>query len=131
MRIYGRSISKGVAKGEVLLTTQAITFLGGVDPASGVIVEKNHEIEGKCIAGKILVFPWGKGSTVGSYVLYQLRRNKKAPVGIINLKAEPIVATGAIISGIPMLDSLERNPFEVLRNGMQIILDAERGYIDV
>jgi len=131
MRIYGRRISKGLAEGKVLITKQPITFLGGVNPETGEIVEKNHELEGKCIANKILVFPHGKGSTVGSYIIYQLRKNGKAPLGMINMKSEPIVATGAIISEIPMIDSLEKDPFEVLRNGMIVLLNATEGYIDV
>ncbi len=131
MRVRGRRISKGIAEGEVLVTTQAITFLGGVDPEKGKIVEKGHELEGKSIANKILVFPYGKGSTVGSYVIYQLKKNGKAPLAMINIKANAIIAIGAIISEIPMLDSLEKNPFDFLRNGMVILVNATEGYIDV
>ena len=131
MRIYGRRIYKGSAEGEVIMTKEPITFLGGVDPNSGIVTERGHELFGKSISGKILVFPYGKGSTVGSYVIYQLKKNGKAPLGIINLKAEQIVATGAIISRIPMLDSLEKDPFEILKGGMKIKMNATEGYIDV
>ncbi len=131
MRIYGRRIYKGSAEGEVIITKEPITFLGGVDPNSGIVTERGHELFGKSISGKILVFPYGKGSTVGSYVIYQLKKNGKAPLGIINLKAEQIVATGAIISRIPMLDSLEKDPFEILKGGMKIKMNATEGYIDV
>lgn len=130
MKIRGRTISRGIARGKAIVTREAITFLGGVDPKSGVVVERGHELEGQKIASKILVFPRGKGSTVGSYVLYQMKKNRKAPAGIINLRAEQVVATGAIISGIPMLDSLEKNPFEFLKNGMRVIINADEGYIE-
>lgn len=131
MRIYGRRICRGSAEGEVIITREPITFLGGVDPNSGIVTERGHELFGKSISGKILVFPYGKGSTVGSYVIYQLKKNGKAPLAIINLKAEQIVATGAIISRIPMLDSLEKDPFEILKGGMKIKMNATEGYIDV
>ncbi len=131
MKIKGRIISRGVVEGEALLSSSAITFLGGVDAKSGVVRERGHELEGKSIAGKILVFPHGKGSTVGSYVLYQLKKNGVAPKGMINLKAEQVVAAGAIISEIPMLDSLKKNPLKFLKNGDRVILNAEKGYVEV
>ncbi|HDI12692.1 MAG TPA: DUF126 domain-containing protein, partial [Hadesarchaea archaeon] len=64
----GRSISPGKTRGEALVSREPIGFYGGVDPKTGVVIEKGHELEGKCVRGKILVFPQGKGSTVGSYV---------------------------------------------------------------
>ncbi|MFA6035377.1 MAG: DUF126 domain-containing protein, partial [Candidatus Micrarchaeia archaeon] len=95
MILKGRAIAKGVGKGEALVSSAPISFLGGVDAKTGVVVEKGHAIEGKCIAGKVLVFPQGKGSTVGSYVMYQLAKNGVAPAAIVNAKAEIIVAVGA------------------------------------
>jgi uncharacterized protein len=77
--IKGRTISKGLASGEVLISKDAISFLGGINPNTGVCEEPNHTLQGKCISDKILVFPQGKGSTVGSYVMLQLAKNNKAP----------------------------------------------------
>lgn len=130
MRVKGRIISRGVAEGEVLLSKDPISFLGGVDAKTGIVVEKDHAIEGKNVKGKVLVFPRGKGSTVGSYVILQLKKNRVAPAAIINLEAETIIAVGAIISRIPMLDKLERDPFSFLKNKMKVKVDAERGFID-
>ncbi len=78
----GRIISRGVAEAEALTTTQPISFYGGVDPETSEILEKGHELQGKQIKGKILVFPTGKGSTVGSYTLYRLKKGGVAPAGI-------------------------------------------------
>ncbi len=130
MQIKGRSISRGIGKGKVLLSKDAISFLGGVDPATGIVVEKSHSLEGKCIAGTVLVFPRGKGSTVGSYVMLQLAKNGKAPSAIINLEAEPIIAVGAIISKIPMVDKLEKDPFIALKDGMEVKVDGEKGTVE-
>ncbi|MBN2109727.1 MAG: DUF126 domain-containing protein [Methanosarcinaceae archaeon] len=130
MIIKCRSISRGYAEGEVLLTHDPISFLGNVDPKTGVIVEPGHELFGQCIRGRVLVFPHGKGSTVGSYVLYQLIKNGVAPAAMVNIESEPIVAVGAIISGIPLVDKMERNPFEILKNGDHVKVDGSSGSVE-
>jgi len=103
-RLKGRIIYKGEAEGEALVTSQPLSFYGGVDPNSGVVMEKGHELQGQNIKGKILVFPAGKGSTVGSYTLYRMKKNGTAPAGIVNRECETVVAVGAIISEIPCVD---------------------------
>ncbi|MBU0590586.1 DUF126 domain-containing protein [Candidatus Micrarchaeota archaeon] len=131
IEIKCRSIARGNASGEVLITKEPISFLGGIDPKTGKVTEKGHELEGKNIAGKVLVFPHGKGSTVGSYVMLQLAKNGTAPAAIINMSTEPIIAVGAIISKIPMVDQPEKDIFLLLKNGMQITVDANKGEIIV
>lgn len=131
MKLKSHVVSKGRAWGEALVSRQAISFLGSVDPISGVIIEKGHELAGISIKNRVLVFPYGKGSTVGSYRIYQLKKNGAAPSAMINIKAEPIVAVGAIIAGIPMVDSLEKNPFEVIRNGDKVLVDGTLGYVEI
>jgi predicted aconitase with swiveling domain len=112
MELKGRIISKGVAEGEALTTTMPISFYGGVDPETSEILEKGHELQGKQIKGKILVFPNGKGSTVGSYTLYRLKKGGVAPAGIINRDCETVVAVGAIISEIPCVDEIDISKIE-------------------
>lgn len=129
MIVRGRVISRGYAKGPALVTMQPISFLGSVDPKTGIVVEKGHELEGKSVAGRVLVFPRGKGSTVGSYVILQLKKSGVAPLAIINLEAETIIAVGAIISKIPMLDMLEKDMYGILKDGMVLEVDAERGEV--
>jgi predicted aconitase with swiveling domain len=107
MELKGRIISKGVAEGEALVTTMPISFYGGVDPNTGAVIEKGHELNGISVKGKILVFPQGKGSTVGSYTLYRLKKNGVAPAGMINKECETIIAVGAIISEIPTIDKID------------------------
>jgi len=106
MELKGRTISKGVAEGEAITTTQPISFYGGVDPNTSEIIEKGHELQGKKVKGKILVFPNGKGSTVGSYTIYRMKKNGTAPAGIINKECETVVAVGTIISEIPCVDGI-------------------------
>jgi len=106
-QLKGRVIYKGSAKGEALVTSQPISFYGGVDPTTGVVIEKGHELQGKSVKDKILVFPIGKGSTVGSYTLYRMKKNGTAPSGMINKECETVVAVGAIISEIPCVDKID------------------------
>jgi uncharacterized protein len=106
-QLKGRIIYKGKAEAEALVTSQPISFYGGVDPNTGVVIEKGHELQGVSVKGKILVFPQGKGSTVGSYTLYRLKKNGVAPAGMVNGECETIIAVGAIISEIPAVDKVE------------------------
>lgn len=102
-----RVIRAGRAEGEALVSPEPIGFLGGVDPATGVVVEAGHALEGQRVSGRVLVFPTGKGSTVGSYTLYRLARVGLAPAALVNAEADPVVAVGAIIAGIPMVDQVD------------------------
>ncbi len=106
-QLKGRIIYKGKAQGEALVTSMPISFYGGVDPNTGIVLEKGHELQGQSVKGKILVFPQGKGSTVGSYTLYRMKKNGTAPAGMINKETETIVAVGAIISEIPFVDKVD------------------------
>ncbi|MFQ6063860.1 MAG: DUF126 domain-containing protein [Candidatus Bathyarchaeia archaeon] len=112
MELKGRIISKGIAEGEALTTSQPISFYGGVAPDTGVLIEKGHELQGKNVKDKILVFPNGKGSTVGSYTLYRMKKNGTAPAGIVNKECETVVAVGAIISEIPCIDNIDISKIE-------------------
>ena len=128
MNFQGRKISPGGAEGEALVTSMGISFYGGVDPETGQVVEKGHALEGQSIAGKVLVFPTGKGSTVGSYTLYRLKKAGKAPAAILNAEAETITAVGCIISDIPCVD---RIPIEQIATGMRVRVDAESGSVEI
>jgi predicted aconitase with swiveling domain len=107
MELKGRIILRGTVQEEALVTSMPISLYGGVDMNSGEVIEKGHELQGKSVKGKILVFPTGKGSTVGSYTLYRLKTNGVAPAGIINRECETVVAVGAIISEIPCVDKVD------------------------
>lgn len=122
MKLQGRSIFSGTAQGEALVTSQAISFFGGIDPETGVVVERGHELEGQCIAGRVLVFPTGKGSTVGSYTLYRLKHNGHAPLAILNAECETITAVGCIIAEIVCVDQL---PIHNILTGSLVRIDND------
>ncbi|OLS12018.1 MAG: aconitase subunit 2 [Promethearchaeota archaeon CR_4] len=125
MELKGRVIARGVANGIALVSSDPISFLGGVDPLTGKIIERGHAIEGETVSGKILVFPRGKGSTVGSYVLYRMKKAGTAPAGILNSETETIVAIGAIIAAIPLVDKLNMDPILAIKTGQHVIMQNE------
>ena len=129
--LKGRCISKGLAEGSALVTSKPISFLGSIDPKTGIVVERDNELKNQNIANKILIFPFGKGSTVGSYVLFQMKKLGTAPKAIINLEAEPIITIGAIISSIPLIDKLDQNPIEVIKTNNYVRVDAINGIVEV
>jgi predicted aconitase with swiveling domain len=127
MILRGRTIFPGLAEGEALVTSMGISFFGGVDPDTGVVVERGHELEGQCIAGKVLAFPSGKGSTVGSYTLYRLKAAGLAPAAILNAQCETITAVGCIIAEIPCVDEI---PIDRLKAGASVRVDGEQGCVE-
>jgi hypothetical protein len=128
--VRGRKISGGTAEGLALISHEPISFFGGVNPDSGVVTEKGHELEGISVKDRVLIFPNGKGSTVGSYTLYRMKRNGVAPKAIVNVECEAIVAVGAIISDIPAVDRLEKNPLALFQTGRRLRVDADRSLIE-
>ena len=122
MILRGRAIFKGNARGKALVSDKPISFYGGMDPDTGIITEKGHPLEGKSVRGTILVFPTGKGSTVGSYTLYRIKKNGNAPAAIINKECDTIVAVGAIISEIPCIDKVD---ITAIKDGDLVEIDGE------
>ena len=107
MKLTGRTIFEGKAEGLALVSLTPMSFYGGVNPDTGEVVELGNELRGRSVKDRILVFPHGKGSTVGSYIMYRLAKNGVAPRAIVNAKCETIVAVGAIISEIPCVDMID------------------------
>jgi uncharacterized protein len=124
----GRTISPGKVKGIALVSKEPIGFYGGINIKTGIVIEKGHPLEGKTVTGKILVFPCGKGSTVGSYVIYGLQKNGVAPKGIINKETETIVATGVILAGIPCVDKID---IDQIKDGDTVVLNADNATVEV
>ena len=134
MDMKGRIIMKGKIQDVALVTSEPISFYGGVDPDTGTIIEKGHELQGKSVKGKILVFPTGKGSTVGSYTLYRMKKSGTAPAGIINRECGTVIAVGAIISEIPCVDLIDISKIQTgdlirVENENVSILNADKKWI--
>ena len=126
-KLRGKIVYPGHIIGKALVTDEPIGFYGGVDAKTGIVTQKGHPLEGCSVKGKILVFPLGVGSTVGSYIIFRLKKNGVSPKGIIIKEAEPIIAVGAIISEVPMVYGINISEIktddtvEILEDGQVII----------
>jgi predicted aconitase with swiveling domain len=128
MKLIGRKIYKGSAEAEAIVTQDGISFYGGVDPDTGRVVEVGHELEGQTVTGKILVFPTGKGSTVGSYTMYRMKKNNTAPAAIVNNQIDTIIAVGCIISEIPCVDKID---ITNIKTGQKLLVNGSEGTVEV
>ncbi|MCD6542352.1 MAG: DUF126 domain-containing protein [Thermoplasmata archaeon] len=124
----GKTIYPGRVEGCAVVSMEPIGFYGGVDVKSGEIVEKGHPLEGRSIKGKILVFPHGKGSTVGSYIIYGLKRYGNAPLAIVTENIDTVVAAGVILAGIPCVDGID---ISRIRDGDIVVVDGDKGEIEI
>jgi predicted aconitase with swiveling domain len=128
VELRGRPVVSGLGRGKALVSQKPISFLGGVDPESGEIVEKDHDLNGKSVKNAILCFPHGHGSTVGSYVLYSLAAKSMGPRAIVNKAADPVVVVGAVISETPMVDKVD---IRQIRTGDILEVDGEKGTVKI
>jgi predicted aconitase with swiveling domain len=126
--LQGRKIVEGKAEGEALVTKEPLSFMGSINPKTGVVIERGHELEGQCLQGKILVFPCSKGSTGGSYMLYDVVKNGVGPLGIINRDAESVVVIGAIVADLPMIDQIDVSR---IQTGDYLLLNASEGKVEI
>jgi len=135
--LRGHGVVEGITEGEAIVTTQAFAFPHGVDPKTGIVTDVRHELKGENIAGRILVYPQGRGSTTGDLWMLELTRCGKSAAAIINVETDPITVTGAILSRltygttIPIIEKLDRNPIDIIKTGDYIRVDANRGTVEV
>ena len=135
-RLTGRVVIAGAASGTAVVSAQPISFWGGVDPTSGRIIDPRHELFGQEVCGKVLAFPYGKGSSTTSLIILELLRVGKAPAAIINVHTEPILATGPVVSrifygqGLPMI-TLSEKDFKLLSTGQQVVVDADSRKVQI
>lgn len=129
--LKGHKVAKGNAKGVALVCQSSISFYGGVNQKTALVVEKGHELEGESISDKILVFPAGKGGGGGTHVLFDLAHSHLAPKAIINHRTNPIIAVGVIMGEIPTMDRVEPDPLAYIHTGDWVEVDADAGIIKV
>ncbi|MCX8152398.1 MAG: DUF126 domain-containing protein [Archaeoglobaceae archaeon] len=130
MKFKCRGLFGSKAFGEALVSKKPISFFGDVNE-EGIIVSKDSDIFGRSIENKVLIFPYSKGSTVGSYVILQLKKKGKAPLAIVNRESEIVVAAGAVLANIVLVDRVEENFFEVVKSGDEVLVNAAENYLEI
>ncbi|MEM2126436.1 MAG: DUF126 domain-containing protein [Candidatus Methanosuratincola sp.] len=113
----GRAIVSGRAEGQAIVSETPFSFFLGVDTDTGIIIEEGHEQIGNSIAGKVLVYPFGKGSSGDCLRLWRCANNGVAPIGIVCRNADSIHAQGAILTNIPMVCNFDEDPLVWIETG--------------
>jgi predicted aconitase with swiveling domain len=135
--LKGRGVTEGKSAGPALVTKQMFGFWGGVDPATGTIIDQRHELYGQSVKGKVFVFPEGRGSTVGAAIILELVRCGNAPAAIINRRTEVIIASGGILADkfynavLPIVDDLDADPISEIKTGDWVEVDGTTGIVIV
>ena len=130
-KLRGRPVVGGIAEGPALVSEQALSFFGDIDPNTGIVVSQRSDIRGECVAGRVLVFPHGRGSTVGSYVIFALEENDVAPCAIVNEETEVIIAAGCSLANIPLVDQIEGFTTSLVKNGDVVEVCGDEGWIRI
>lgn len=129
--LHGRGVTQGVVEGEALVTRQTISGFGGIDPTTGTVTERRHELRGVSFAGKVLVFPGAKGSSGWASNFQAARLAGAAPLALVFNRMTTKIALGAVVLRVPAVTGLDRDPLEVIRTGDWVRVDADAGVVVV
>ena len=129
--LTGRGLVGGVAEGEALVTREAISGWGGVEPRKGRVIESRHELVGQSFAGKVLVFKGAKGSSGWSGMFHMSRLMGSAPAAMVFTTMNTKIALGVGVTHVPAITDLDGDPFDVIRTGDWVRVDADRGLVTI
>ena len=129
--LKGRTVVGGYAEGEALVTRQTISGWGGVNPVTGTVIERRHELRGQSFKGKVLVFPGAKGSSAWSITFHSARLAGSAPKAMIFNQMTTKMALGAVVTRAPAITDLDQDPLEVIESGDWVKVDADHGIVEV
>jgi len=122
-----RPISEGTGEGEALLSTDALCF-AMCDADTGCVLEKGHCLDGRSVAGKVLVMPTGKGSSVvQADGLYRLITKQTAPAAVVIQTPEPVLVSTIIAMEVPLVDTVDPAFYDNVEEGDHLTVDAVAG----
>ena len=131
MILRGRGIVPGITEAEALVTREPISGFGGIDVATGTVIEPRHELFGVCFTGKVLVFPGAKGSSGWSGFFQSTRLLGTAPAAMVFSVLTTKAVLGAIVTRVPTVVDLDRDPVEAIRTGDLVRVDGDAGTVTV
>ena len=129
--LTGRGIVPGRVEGEALVSHETISGWGGIDPATGTIIERRHELAGVCFTGKVLVFPGAKGSSGWSGFFQATRLSGTAPLAMVFAVLSTKSALGAVVTRVPTVTDLDADPVALIATGDHVVVDADHGLVTV
>lgn len=131
MEIRAHTVSAGKAEGEAVVYNGPFSFMGDIDPATGIVPVPRHQLEGKSLVNKVFVFTTGKGSSGGDSIAWIAKQNGNAPAAIICLESEPVLSGALIATEIPAVDRPDKDIFQLINTGDYVKVDATHGIIEV
>ena len=135
--LRGRGCAPGEFEGEAVVSNQPFGFWQGIDPQTGIVIDRRHDLCGTSLRNKVFVFPFGRGSTGTPGIFLEAVRNGCAPAAIVNVKSEPMIVMCALLAEaffkvqIPIVDGLDANPQDLLRTGDRVRVNGTTGEIEV
>jgi len=129
--IRGRKVVGGRAEGEALVTRDTISGWGGINAATGTIIERRHELAGQSFKGRVLLFPGAKGSSGWSHFFHLTRVAGTAPAAMLFTRMTTKIALGAVVTRAPAMTDFDQDPFAVIETGDWVVVDADRGLVEV
>jgi hypothetical protein len=135
--LRGRGCAAGEVEGEAIVSRQPFGFWQGLDPRTGIVIDKRHDLCGASVQGKVFVFPYGRGSTGTPGIFLEAVRNGCAPAAIVNVQSEPMIVMCALLAEaffkvrIPIVDGLDASPLDTLRTGDRVRINGTTGVIEV
>jgi len=134
----GRTVVEGaVVEGEALVSSMPFGFFGGVNPGTGVVIDRWHDLYEQNMKGKILIYPEGRGSTVGAAIILELTRTGCAPKAILFNDSEIITVTGGVLAkkfydtDLPMLDRFDCDITRTVKTGDIVRVDPAAGTVEI
>ena len=129
--LHGRKVVGGCVEGEALVTKDMISGWGGINPMTGTIIERRHELSGQSFKDKILVFPGAKGSSGWSIHFHYARLAGTAPKAMVFNVMNTKIALGAVVTRVPAVTNLDQDPLVVIESGDWVKVDADNGIVEV
>lgn len=133
----GHGIVGGRVLARAVVSTMPFGFWQGIDPKTGLVIDRRHDTFEQSLAGRIFIFPYGRGSTGTPGVFLEAVKNGNAPLGLINIKSEAIVTICAILAEefckvqVPLIDQVDPQLFERIRTGDLVEMDGDEGWVRV
>jgi len=134
--LKGKGHSRGLVEAQAIVSCNPFGFWQGIDPKSGIVIDKRHDLAGQSLKGKIFIFPYGRGSTGTPGIFLEAVRNHTAPAAIINLNSEPMIIVCSLLAeefykvSIPIIDNLDRNPLKVIHTGDWLRVNGKSGTVE-
>ena len=126
----GRTLVAGSARGPALRLDEPLSLWGGMDPATGKVIDRRHPQAGEDLAGRVVLMPSGRGSSSSSSVLAEAVRAGTAPAAVVLLEPDPIVALGALVAAelygrrVPVV-VLDEAAYGAIRTGDEVVVEAD------